>query len=77
MSVKIYMVSMMTEFPFCNLDPKSGFCPDPDDAMVCESYEDFCYVDAHCQGSSKCCYDGCRNSCIMADLELIYTQGTT
>lgn len=45
-------------------DPKNGTCPLVPDLVPCPAdAEHVCYVDDHCDGGAKCCYDGCRHYC--------------
>ncbi|KAK2561274.1 Collagen alpha-6(VI) chain [Acropora cervicornis] len=44
---------------------------------VCASRKSTCFGDESCSSIAKCCYDGCRFSCVGRDGELIGTPTTT
>ena len=57
-------------------DPKNGTCPPLDPDIVCDDEViNTCYIDAHCNGDDKCCYDGCKAYCRSEGR--IYTKGTS
>lgn len=61
----------------CSLDlvPKPGTCPRPpsDVSLLTCVPSQACMFDTHCEGSKKCCFNGCGAVCVEPQGESVKT----